>query len=88
MPRLSFTLFSFLPQEPEKKANNAAGNPEPAASGQGDREPPGFREVGQPSGVVGASSWKSSLGRVFTPPGSGGVGGPRGREGCGPSALR
>lgn len=31
---LSFTLFSFLPQEPEKKANDAAGNSEPAASGQ------------------------------------------------------
>lgn len=50
--RLSFTLFLFLPQEPEKKANDAAGNPEPAASGQRDCQPPGFREVRRPSGMV------------------------------------
>lgn len=70
MPCRSLTLLSFLPQEPEEEADDAAGNPEPAAGGQRDREPPGFREVGRPSGGGGASSWKGSVGggRVFGPP--------------------
>ena len=31
---LSFTLFSFLPEEPEKKADDTAGNPEAATRRQ------------------------------------------------------